>query len=448
MFALGIILGIYGYIIFFLGVFHLLFKQTVNFLSLLTILITLFFYKELILQKLSTVRKFFNKSDSPILFLILLLALINFVGVLGPELSFDALWYHLTLPKIYLSTHTISHIPGGLLYFSDMPRMIEMLYTGALSIGNETIAKFAHFLFGILITISVYKISRFYLNRTYSLLASLAFYSNLVVAWLSTTAYIDLGRTFYEVLALWAFLLFEKNKKTQWLFICSVLLGFAISTKLIAMGSLFIFSVLIVVQKRNILKNLLILNGVSLLIASPWFLFSFLNTGNPIYPFFTGRYDSALNLNPIKFFPAVFHELLFAQDPISPIYLIIVPLLLCYLYKFKKEIMVIPLYVLLGLICWYVVPQTGGGRFLIAYLPAFSVLSLQVTNFVKDEVLKKIIIGLIVFIAVSSIFYRGVANLRYLPVILGIETKESFLTKNLNFNFGDFYDTDGYFQKN
>jgi hypothetical protein len=40
------------------------------------------------------------------------------------------------------------------------------------------------------------------------------------------------------------------------------------------------------------------------------------------------------------------------------------------------------------------------------------------------------------------------ANSKYIPVILGKETKSQFLTKNLNFSFGDFYDIDGYFQKN
>lgn len=48
-------------------------------------------------------------------------------------------------------------------------------------------------------------------------------------------------------------------------------------------------------------------------------------------------------------------------------------------------------------------------------------------------------------VAIMSIGYRGMANKRYLPVIFGRETKAAFLSRNLNFNFGDFYDIDGYF---
>jgi hypothetical protein len=38
--------------------------------------------------------------------------------------------------------------------------------------------------------------------------------------------------------------------------------------------------------------------------------------------------------------------------------------------------------------------------------------------------------------------YRALANAKYLPVILGKESKSQFLCKNLNFDFGDVYDCD------
>jgi len=41
-----------------------------------------------------------------------------------------------------------------------------------------------------------------------------------------------------------------------------------------------------------------------------------------------------------------------------------------------------------------------------------------------------------------------VANAKFLPVILKTQSKETFLSENLNFNYGDFYDTDGFFKRN
>src|SRR5581483_11148274 len=58
-----------------------------------------------------------------------------------------------------------------------------------------------------------------------------------------------------------------------------------------------------------------------------------------------------------------------------------------------------------------------------------------------------ILIGVIIFVSLVSIGYRAVANARYIPVIVGKETKNQFLSGHLNFSFGDFYDTDAYFSE-
>ena len=52
------------------------------------------------------------------------------------------------------------------------------------------------------------------------------------------------------------------------------------------------------------------------------------------------------------------------------------------------------------------------------------------------------------FYALFFIIYRGIANSKFIPYILGKESKAEFLQKELNFKYGDFYDIDGYFQKN
>ena len=55
---------------------------------------------------------------------------------------------------------------------------------------------------------------------------------------------------------------------------------------------------------------------------------------------------------------------------------------------------------------------------------------------------------MLIFIALFSLVYRFGANLKYIPVIVGIQSKSDFLSENLNFSFGDFYDTDGFFERN
>ena len=136
-----------------------------------------------------------------------------------------------------------------------------------------------------------------------------------------------------------------------------------------------------------------------------------------------------------------------SADPISPIYLLTLPVLLMVMSKLSFTEKIVAFYCFCAFVIWYITPRTGGGRFLLPYLPVFSLLvGIVIFRIEKDHAfIKKCIIVIAIFVSILSIGYRGLANARYIPVILGQQTKEEFLTKNLNFAFGDFYDTEQYF---
>lgn len=479
MFALAFFIGIYSYSIFALGILGVLTSINCAVVTIFWFILLLFFERKSILSFSSNINKkdftLKNIYKDPILLvssLFVLLVLVNLIGALGPELAFDSLWYHLTLPKLYLLHHAIYHIPGGLLYYSDMPKLGEMLFTGALALNNTILAKVLHFSFGILVSFALYKFSRKFFTRLVSGLIVVIFYSNLVVDTESITAYIDLIRTFFEFLALWGFIEWIQNQKLKWFLISSVMLGLAITTKVLAIGSLFIFSILLIIVCLNpnfnislkpvqflpknkfvyLLVYIVIFWFIALLIPLPWFIFSFLNTGNPVYPFFTQIYGiHATNFGLFQFFIGLWDLFMYSPDPISPTYLLFLPLLFIFFSKFPKEVKLIVWYSGFSLLLWYFTPQTGGGRFILPYLPAFSFIC----GAVYSQIFKKTgrewryITGLlllsIIFVTVISIGYRAIANKKYIPVIIGKESTQTFLTNNLNFNFGDFYDTDGYF---
>lgn len=461
MFTLAIIIGIYSYLIFFLGISQKLSYNFVAALSLFWLLFSLGVFRKNIVSFQGQIINLIKKLDRPSLTLIFLLAIqiiVNFIGVLGPEITFDALWYHLTLPKLYILNNSIFHIPGNLFYYSDMPKLTEMLYVPSLMFGNEIVAKLIHFMFGILSLIVIYKISRKFLPKTFSILAVLVFYSNLIVGWESISAYIDLARTFFEIMSLWGFLNWIENRQRKWLAISASLLGFAIASKVIALESLIIFFVLFaylyITEKEELtdfIKSIFTFVIFSVLIPLPWFLFSFINTGNPLYPFFDKRIDIGTNFavpNISNFFRDIINLFIYSNDPISPIYLIVFPLLVFGFFKAKKEIKIICIYLFLALIAWYITPRVGGGRFIIPYLPAFSVIVSYSIYTLKESKVKILLIVIVVLISLSSLGYRAIANKRYVSVILGKETKAEYLTKHLNFSFGDFYDTDNYFKNN
>jgi len=464
MFALAILIGIYYYLIFFLGILGLLNKPLVLTTTVVYFLTLAIFYRE----KLRSIFRSFdikilsagiekNKLFSFIAFVILTQVLINLIGVFGPEISFDALWYHLTLPKLYIAGGHIFHIPGSSLYYSDMPKLTEMLYASAMILVNDTMAKLIHFSFGILVLVAIYKISRKFMSKEFSVLACAIFYANLVVGWESITAYIDLSRTFFEVMALWGFLNWLESKQKKWLIVSGIILGLAVTAKLIAAFSLLIFLALFIYKKflqkekwPSVIKNYLIFCFLTIIVPLPWLIFSYLNTGNPLYPYFTTQLaDSGKTLvlpNLFNFFGDFYNFFLKLNDPISPIYLVSLPLFILGLRKFNSKLKILSLYSILAIVIWYLTEQARGGRFILPYLPIFSILAGYVVSKVKQQQLKIFLITIIIVISLISIGYRGIANAKFVPVILGRETKAEFLTKYLNFSFGDFYDTDGYFK--
>lgn len=441
MFKLAVVLGIYSYLIFGIGLVGLLNSNIILLASVIYCIIVILLLKKSFSFSLALK---LNQQEKIIAIVISLLLIVNFIGALGPELSFDALWYHLTIPKEFLESRRIFYIPGNLLYYSVMPMFTHMLYIPGLLVGGETLPKIIHFFFGVLTLLVIFSFSRLYLSRLYSMLAVLIFYSNLVVGWLSITAFADLPRAFFEVLALYLFAVFINTKERKYIYQSAIVLGLAVSAKVLSLPSITIYIVLLFIFERTTGSKFM--SGiqyaiVSLLIVSPWFLFAFLNTGNPLFPIYSQYYTPSFSLslfNPMEIIKSAGNILLFSQDPINPIYLIVLPLILVNFRKLFHKYLLIVLYVAITFLIWYITPQSGGGRFMAAYLPVYSILTAIVIKDVKQA--RKVLVGVVFIIAVITLIYRGVANIKFVPVILGNISKEEFLMDNLNFNFGDFYD--------
>lgn len=444
MFNLAILSGVYSYLIFILGISGNLHRNIIILITTLFLSISFILFKNNIARSYLRLKREiakWSKQSTFIFLLILIQSFINFIGAVGPELSFDALWYHLTLPKLFLEQNSLYFIEGNLLYYSLFPKLGETYYVTALAIEGELLAKIVHFTFGILTLIALYKFSRLLLNHFYSLVSVVIFSSNLVFAWQSTTAYIDLFRTFFELLALWAFIKRDVIKN-------GLFNGFAISSKLLSFGSIPIFILLYIIFEKASLNKILKFILIAFMIPLPWFIYSYLNSGHIFYPLFTGLYPDnfVLDFNPIRIGSDALNLFLYSADPISPIYLILTPFAIILYKRLDRNLKILAIYSLLSLIVWYVIPRTGGGRFILPYLPAFSVLSATIIFRLKPN-LQKFLIILVILISLITIFYRGIANYKFIPVILGQQTKQQFLSENLNFKFGDFYDIDGYLGK-
>ena len=330
-----------------------------------------------------------KKLSKIFLALIAVQALINLIGALGPELGFDALWYHLTEAKLFLQNHSIDPIPGNLLYWSGLPRLAEIIYM-------YLPGKLVHWGAGILAAYFIYRLS--------GAGAALLWYSTLLVGWLSTSAYVDL----LAVAMLLGALLFKKGKRIIFLILAGA------------------------VKLQNLIYALTItLIPWAVLGYLPFMMINYQSTGNPVYPF--GEkfgFESEWFFNGFWYWLSRPLRLFF-----DPVFRVGPVILLAFLVKPKWSKMLLAAF---GL--WILMPGTDFGRFALFPL---ALLALAV-----KPPYKKVIVGLILIQALIGIGGRLYANSKYLPVLTGKQPKAEFLQEKLKFHYGDFYDVDGWFAKN
>lgn len=454
MLLAGFLIAFLSYLLFIVGVAGFFYKKVVLFVLFIWVLVSLavLFPKFKTIRYKTAVKTF---TGNPFLYLLIIQILINFIGVLGPELSFDALWYHLTIPGIYLHLHRIIYIPGNLLYYSAMPKLIEVIFATGLALGSEIFSKIIHFIFGLLSLLIIYKISRRKFSSKMSIIACVIFYSNLAVGWESITAFVDLARVFFELLAVFSILNLSKTKEMKWVASAGLMIGFAAATKLLSVVSVFLLLILInyiVIKDFKNIKNIFFSNAIFLtsvfIVLFPWLLFSYLNTGNPFFPLMSNLLKTIpINLGVVSFMGYIWNLFLLSNDPISPIYIITLPLIPFLFKKLNVESKILLIYSVGGIILSYLIPYNDTARYTLPYLAALSVFQLYVLDIYKGKFTGKVVIGLVLVFSLLSISYRAAANVKFIPVILGIEPKNEFLSKNLNFSFGDFYDVDGNIQK-
>ena len=323
-----------------------------------------------------------KKLDKVFFGFIILQALVNLVGALGPELGFDALWYHLTEAKLFLARGSIAPIPGNLLYWSGLPRLGEIIYLFVPG-------KLVHWAFGLLAAYFVYRLG--------GMVSALLWYSTLLVGWLSTSAYVDLMVT----ACLLGAVVYRRGKRVLWL----VLAG---AVKLQAL----VYNLAITLVPWAVLGYL------------PFMLINWYSTGNPVYPFGAGlgvEQDWLFNgwaywlSRPLRLF-------------FDPVYRVGPILLLLWLIRPRFSRLL-----LFSFLIWFLMPGTDFGRFALFPL-ALLAASVRFQP-------KPILVLLVIFQAVVGIGGRAAANAKYL-------NREDFLCRNLKFEFGDFYDCDGWFKAN
>jgi hypothetical protein len=248
------------------------------------------------------------KSDTRLLgyvawsFLLLLFAL-NMIGALVPDVIWDAHSYHLDVPKRWLFAGGMVYIPYIL--FSNWPLDLSVIYAIEMFfVDGSILPQLTHFSLGVLSTLLIYCFVRSRYDSLSASFASVIFYSIPVMTWLSGTAISDLGVSYFTLFAVIAFLRWVEQDDRGWMKMAALGTGLAMGTKLTGLFGLALLGLSILykgLSQREPIRRIVyqgILAGVIAGgLALPWYLKSYFQTGNPIFPFgyslFDGKYWTA-----------------------------------------------------------------------------------------------------------------------------------------------------------
>ena len=396
------------------------------------------------------------------------------------SLDWDGLAYHLAVPKVYLARHAVFYIPYD--SHSNLPFLTEMLYTLGLAFGSISLAKLFHFWMYIGTAVAVYSLCRRHLSPRIGSIGALLFMSIPVIIWEAGSAYSDITTALYLTLALYGLLNWQQSKHSSWLILCGVMGGFALSTKVLAIVPIGVMGLWIIWSNGHMvtwsdgmhetirpsdhrtiraLKAALLMGLVAILVGLPFYIKSYVYTGNPVYPFlygiFGGKYWSEqaaatyhgaqlafgmgrgldklvmlpwnLTMNGARFFDDPDHTKPFSL--IGPALLGLIPLYVLAGGR-RKSIAWIGLVAGVFIIAWFILMQQT--RYLISIVPFLCIIAACGVEAANDKwrIGRHVANGFLAFCVLLSLLTGLMLSLSGAKAALGLESQADYLSRNLH----------------
>jgi len=413
-------------------------------------------------------------AATPLLVFFLVACALTLIGALAPsgDMDYDGLVYHLAVPKIYLQEGRLHPLPWE--SHSNFPFALEMLYLlGMLLRGwmkGQIVAKLFHFGCGWLTALAIYAFCRRWWGPRAGWLGAAAFLAIPLVGWEMMVAYNELAFALYAFLAVYALSIWWGNRQTSkgWLWVAAIMCGMAMGTKMLG-GTVLIFGVLALgwlllreTERGRALARMAVFVVIALAIASPWYLKSYLWTGNPVYPFyyehFGGEHWTAaraeayaaaqqafgmgggalkflalpwnLTMRPQAFFdqPGALRYFNVAIWMFAPLMLALIPILLLLRHIGRAGAMAL-WFALLYTALWFEMSQNG--RYLIPILPGLCACAglaaarlLEVRRLASAAVMVAFVLVCLSGLSASFVLSASAAR-----VAVGLESQSEYLTR-------------------
>lgn len=225
--------------------------------------------------------------------LTLSIGLLSLFRALAPPLMWDALVYHLTLPKLYAETHGLRLNMDFM--FSGMPQLVEMLYTAAFLLRGPVAAQTLGWMFGAVLALGLTAHTANLFGARLAPLAPALVFSSYSIALALAWAYADLLLMLMALALLIALGQWGLTHERRWLILSGLLAGFAMGCKYTAAILPLATTIAIgwiLYQARATFHPRWTTYGlrpaffffIVLVTVSPWLIKNLVFTGNPVYP--------------------------------------------------------------------------------------------------------------------------------------------------------------------
>ncbi|MEO5335370.1 MAG: glycosyltransferase family 39 protein [Magnetospirillum sp. WYHS-4] len=207
---------------------------------------------------------------------------------LSPPADADTMAYHFDLPKRFLAAGRLFFVPRAM--DGAIPMLVHMTYVPALGLGGEKALTLWTMASGWGASALLYAVARRWLDRRWSLAATLAFLTLPAVVYGAGTGQVEVRNALFVLVAALAVAEARATGDTRWAALAGIAVGFYMGSKLTGL-QFGLACGLVILFQRHWLSHGIVFGLAALFAGGQWYGWNWWHSGDPLFPILYGLVD-------------------------------------------------------------------------------------------------------------------------------------------------------------